>query len=218
MLEPHAITGHAGPGSDGLGAGRVATILLVEDHPLFCEGFARMAQTLAPGWTVRSVDCADAACVALGRDSADVVIVDAGLPGRDGFSLMEELASLHPHIPLMLISAREDAAARMRAQACGAVGFIGKREAPDKMVTRIEAVLAGGTAFDQSGDGIPALTSRQVEVLELLAEGHGNKEIRHRLGIAERTVRAHLTELFQALGAQSRVQAILRARELGLIA
>jgi DNA-binding NarL/FixJ family response regulator len=61
------------------------------------------------------------------------------------------------------------------------------------------------------------LTARQIEVLMLLADGHSNKEIRHRLNIAERTVRAHLTELFQLLGAHSRMQALLRARELGLI-
>ena len=200
------------------GFGRVTTILLVEDHPLYCEGFAHMVRALAPGWRVHSVDCADAACAALGQTGADVVIVDAGLPGRDGFTLMEELAALHPHIPLMLISAREDSAARMRAQACGAVGFIGKRETPDAMVARIAAVLAGGTAFDECGGAVPVLTARQLEVLELLAQGHGNKEIRYRLGIAERTVRAHLTDLFQSLGAQTRVQAILRARELGLIA
>ena len=196
----------------------MATILLVEDHPLFCEGFARMAQTLVPGWTVQSVDCADAACAAIAERRVDLVLVDAGLPGRDGFTLMEELSAAHPHIPLMLISAREDAAARMRAQACGAVGFIGKREPSEVMVERIATVLAGGTAFDQAGYDVPALTARQVEVLELLAQGHGNKEIRHRLGIAERTVRAHLTDLFQTLGAQTRVQAILRAREFGLIA
>ena len=177
-----------------------------------------MAQTLVPGWTVESVDCADAACAAIAQKGVDVVLVDAGLPGRDGFTLIEELSAAHPHIPLMLISAREDGAARMRAQACGAVGFIGKRESSEAMVERIATVLAGGTAFDQPGDDVPALTARQVDVLELLAQGHGNKEIRHRLGIAERTVRAHLTDLFQTLGAQTRVQAILRARELGLIA
>ncbi|HMI19869.1 MAG TPA: response regulator transcription factor [Sphingomonas sp.] len=196
----------------------MATLLLVEDHPLFCEGFALMAQALAPDWAVRSVDCADAACATLAEQGADVVIVDAGLPGRDGFTLMEELAAIYPHIPLMLISAREDAAARMRAQACGAAGFIGKREPSEAMIARIAAVLGGGTAFDDAGEGVPNLTGRQLEVLELLALGHGNKEIRHRLGIAERTVRAHLTELFVTLGAQTRVQAILRARELGLIA
>jgi len=177
-----------------------------------------MAQVLAPTWHVRSVECADAACAALAESRADLVIVDAGLPGRDGFTLMDELRALHPHVPLMLISAREDVAARMRAQACGAAGFIGKREPAETMVERIATVLAGGTAFDSAGHEVPALTARQVEVLELLAQGHGNKEIRHRLGIAERTVRAHLTDLFQSLGAQTRVQAILRAREFGLIA
>ncbi len=196
----------------------MATLLLVEDHPLFCEGFARMAQALAPDWSVRCFDCADAACAALAETAADLVIVDAGLPGRDGFTLMEELAALYPGTPLMLISAREDAAARMRAQACGAAGFIGKREPSEAMIARIATVLAGGSAFDDTRNGVPVLTGRQLDVLELLAEGHGNKEIRHRLGIAERTVRAHLTELFLALGAQTRVQAILRARELGLIA
>ncbi len=177
-----------------------------------------MAEALVPDWAVRSVDCADAACATLTTDGIDVVIVDAGLPGRDGFALLQELAERHPHIPRMLISAREDAAVRMRAQACGAMGFIGKREPSETMVARIAAVLAGRSAFEETADGVPVLTARQLSVLELLAEGHGNKEIRHRLGIAERTVRAHLTETFVALGAQSRIQAILRARELGLIA
>jgi len=65
---------------------------------------------------------------------------------------------------------------------------------------------------------MPVLTARQAEVLALLAEGDANKEIRHRLSIAERTVRAHLTELFQLLGASSRMQAVIRGRKLGLIA
>ena len=64
---------------------------------------------------------------------------------------------------------------------------------------------------------MPVLTGRQTELLMLLAEGHGNKEMRHRMNIAERTVRAHLTELFHLLGAHSRMQAVVRARELGLI-
>lgn len=192
-------------------------ILLVDDHALFCEGFARMAQTLVPGWMVRTADCADSACAELANMPADVVIVDAGLPGRDGFALLEELAALHPAMPRMLISAREDGAARLRARNSGANGFIGKREAAAAMIEKIEVVLAGRSTFAEAERDMPALTPRQLSILELLAEGHGNKEIRHRLNIAERTVRAHLTELFQALGVQSRLQALLRARELGLI-
>jgi DNA-binding NarL/FixJ family response regulator len=86
-------------------------------------------------------------------------------------------------------------------------------------------VLGGRTAFAATVEGVgaayagslPALTARQAEILDLLAEGHGNKEIRYRLGIAERTVRAHLTELFQLLGVHGRMPAVIRARELGLI-
>ena len=79
--------------------------------------------------------------------------------------------------------------------------------------------IEGGPAFADclAAGAMPVLSVRQAEVLGLLAEGHANKEIRHRLAIAERTVRAHLTELFHLLGANSRMQAVIRARELGLI-
>ena len=87
------------------------------------------------------------------------------------------------------------------------------------MVEVIDAVLSGRTMFatDPLAHPFPALTPRQAEVLMLLTEGHGNKEIRHRLDIAERTVRAHMTDLFELLGVHSRTQAIIRARELGLV-
>jgi DNA-binding NarL/FixJ family response regulator len=93
--------------------------------------------------------------------------------------------------------------------------------APESIVKTIDDVLRGETALEQrpnSNSRMPSLSRRQAEILELLSEGHGNKEIRHRLGIAERTVRAHLTDLFQLLDAHSRMQAVIRARELGLIA
>jgi DNA-binding NarL/FixJ family response regulator len=108
---------------------------------------------------------------------------------------------------------------RIRAQAAGARAFITKTARPDTIAETIDAVLKGDVVF-RAGEGardLPVLTARQFEVLTLLAAGHGNKEIRHRLNIAERTVRAHLTELFQLLGAHSRMQAVIRARELGLI-
>ena len=118
---------------------------------------------------------------------------------------------------MILISGRDDAAVRLRARACGARSFIAKSEAPDVIVATIDAVLAGGTTIAATGDALPVLTPRQTAVLMLLAAGHGNDEIRHRLSIAERTVREHLIDLFQLLGANSRMQALIRAREMGLI-
>lgn len=150
----------------------------------------------------------------------DLAIIDVGLPDTDGFSLLRAIAADFPQLPQMLISGRNDAAVRVRARAYGARGFISKTMRPDDIVKAIDVVLRGGDALEPvsgSSPKMPTLTPRQAEILELLSEGHGNKEIRHRLGIAERTVRAHLTELFQLLDAQSRMQAVIRGRELGLI-
>jgi DNA-binding NarL/FixJ family response regulator len=194
-------------------------ILLVDDHPLFRDGFAQMARALRPDWTLRFSEDATRALTVLAEVPLDLVIIDVSLPGDDGFVLLKAVASFSAAIPQILISGRDDAAVRIRARACGARSFITKTAAPETIVGTIDTVLNGGTVFEtRPGAGeLPALTARQNEVLMLLAAGHGNKEIRHRLDIAERTVRAHLTELFQVLGAHSRMQAVIRARELGLI-
>ncbi len=196
-----------------------ATILIVDDHPLFSDGFAHMARTLRPHWTLHSAASCALAVQALQTVDAELAIVDIALPDGDGFALLERLAAASPGLKVLLISGRDDTAIRIRARAAGAAGFIAKTETPLAIVAAIEAVLLGGQAHAaQSGDNtIPTLTPRQAEVLALLAEGHANKEIRYRLGIAERTVRAHLTELFHLLGANSRMQAVIRGRELGLI-
>lgn len=196
-------------------------ILIVDDHPLFCEGLASMARTLRPGWELVFAHSAEGAMELLAGSTADLVIVDIGLPGVDGFTLLGTISAAHPGLPQILISGRNDAAVQVRARACGARGFISKSMAPESIVKAIDDALRGESALEQRTEGsarMPSLSPRQAEILELLSEGHGNKEIRHRLGIAERTVRAHLTDLFQLLEAHSRMQAVIRARELGLIA
>jgi len=199
----------------------MATLLLVDDHPLFREGFAQMTRVLRPGWTLRLASSADDAHSMLaGGAAVDLIVIDINLPDRDGFRLCEEVRAAR-HMPCVLISGREDESARVRARASGAGGLIAKSASPEDIVGLIDRVLGGGSAFDAphaADNALPDLTPRQAQVLELLAAGHGNKEIRHRLGIAERTVRAHLTELFQLLGVHSRTQAIIRAREMGMIA
>jgi DNA-binding NarL/FixJ family response regulator len=198
----------------------VARILIVDDHPLFCEGLASMARTLRPAWELLFAHDADGAHKLLETSRFDLVILDIGLPGADGFTLFNSIRARWPQQPQILLSGRNDAAVQVRARACGARAFISKSLAPDAMVAAIDGVLRGDTAPQVGTEPhprMPALSPRQAEILDLLNQGHGNKEIRHRLGIAERTVRAHLTELFQLLDAHSRMQAVIRARELGLI-
>ena len=198
----------------------MATLLLVDDHPLFREGFAQMVRALRPDWHLLLASSADEAEAMVRSDPIiTLAVIDINLPGRDGFHLCEALRATT--VRAILISGREDEGARIRARTSGAAGLIAKSASPDAIVGLIDQVLGGGSAFETQPStrvAIPPLSPRQLQVLGLLAEGHGNKEIRHRLGIAERTVRAHLTELFQLLGAHSRTHALIRARELGLVA
>jgi DNA-binding NarL/FixJ family response regulator len=178
-----------------------------------------MVHTLRPGWTLHFSDSAAHALACFIEVAPDLIIVDVGLPGDDGFTLLKAIANISAATPQIIISGRDDAAVRIRAQTGGVRSFIAKTTPSETIVRTIDAVLDGKSVFEANTGSrdLPMLTARQIEVLMLLADGHSNKEIRHRLNIAERTVRAHLTELFQLLGAHSRMQALLRARELGLI-
>ena len=194
-------------------------LLLVDDHPLFLEGLAAMLQRLRPNWALSSASAGREALESIARQPPDAVILDVFLPDRDGFDLLHELRATRPDLPVILVSGRDHGAMVVRARASPASGFIPKTVPGPDFVARVERVLGGEAAFTEAkaANGVPVLTMRQAQVLELIADGHGNKEIRHRLGIAERTVRAHLTELFQLLGVHGRMPAVIRARELGLI-
>lgn len=208
------------------------TLLLVDDHPLYHAGLTSVLKNLKPSFTL--LGAADAqAGLALMREHQriDLVLIDIVLPGMDGFEAVSVYGDAFPYIPRVLISGREDAATATRASHCGASGFICKSWSVERMVQLMERVLWGGSGFEpvsastaaslsaspSNGEGRQHLTLRQIEVLSLLAEGKSNKEIARDLDIADRTVRAHLTELFQTLGVRSRTQALLHAQTLGLV-
>lgn len=194
--------------------------LLVEDHPLFRDGFAAMLKHHRPDWSLATAGTAGEALEMLAACQPDLAIIDIQLPDIDGFEAARAIAARAPLTPRLMISGREDNAARLRSRDCGASGFISKGWASERIIAMIEQVLAGGVAFDppESAASGAALTMRQLEVLSLLADGHSNKAIERKMNIAPRTVRAHLTEIFHLLEAEGRVQAILKARLMGLIA
>jgi len=208
------------PDNHAVRTGKPRTVLLVDDHPLFVSGFGAMLRQMKPEWELLSAFSSSAGCQLLtSYPNIDLAIVDIQLPDRDGFETVAAMAALRPEVPRLIISGREDATARAKARGAGACGFIAKTGAPDVILDLIEAILSGSYDADTGAAASPApgLSPRQFEVLMLLAEGCPNKVIRFRLGIAERTVRAHLTELFHSLGVTSRVQALVRARAMKLI-
>jgi DNA-binding NarL/FixJ family response regulator len=193
--------------------------LIVEDHPLFLEGFQAMVGRLRPEWSLEAAASAVAAIESIALRPPDSVLLDVFLPDRDGFDLLDTIHGRWPDLPVVLMSGRDHAAMAMRARRSPARGFIPKSTAGPDFVATIERAVAGRRIFTAAPGPAerPSLTPRQAQILALLAAGHGNKEIRHRLGIAERTVRAHLTELFGLLGVHGRMLAVIKARELGLI-
>jgi DNA-binding NarL/FixJ family response regulator len=199
-------------------------ILLVDDHPLYHEGLA--SALLHAGGTLRLVSSETVdqglACVAADPD-IELVLLDLMLPGSSGLDAITRFGVAQPLLPRVLVSGRLDAGIIETARRHGASGFIAKSWPLARIVASIEGVLAGGVDFSMldelpSAEKAPAaLSQRQCAVLDMLARGKSNKEMARSLQIAERTVRAHLTGLFQALGASSRVQALLQAQRLGLI-
>ena len=198
------------------------TLLLVDDHPVFHEGLGSILSAKRPGWDlVGAYSVAEGLAALAQRPDVDLVLIDLMMPVTDGFEAIAAFGRASPEIPRVVISGREDGAARLRARHGGASGFIAKSWGGELIAEVIDRVLGGESGFHDEGDtpsgGQIALTPRQIDVLTLLAEGLPNKSIEDRLGIAERTVRSHLTELFAVLGAQTRTQAVLRAQKLGLI-
>ena len=198
-------------------------ILLIDDHPLFCGGFVATCQGQRPSFQVSLAATIAEATEFLGSGQpVSCILIDIMLPDGSGFDALQTLAQIDPLTPRVMISGRDDRAARLRARHLGASGFISKSLNPIAIMAALDDILAGGVHFDDPGEDEngddDALTPRQLEVLDLLGKGCANKEIEDRLGLADRTVRAHLTVIFKHLGVQSRIRAVMEARSRGLIA
>ncbi len=209
----------------------MAVILLVEDHPLYHEGLASAFTRLAPDLRIVSAGTAEEGLRLLKSHGAiDLALIDLVLPTADGFEALRLYGEAFPHIPRVLISGKNDGSLVVRACAAGASGFIPKAIRVQQLIAALRCILAGDVYFnsgppdellpERHSQGKPLvseLSLRQLEVLRLLGEGRTNKEMARLLAIADRTVRAHLTELFRTLGVSNRMQAILTAQRLGLL-
>ncbi|GAB6041392.1 response regulator transcription factor [Endothiovibrio diazotrophicus] len=205
-------------------------IVVVDDHELFRDGLATLIVDLIPGAEVVGADGGRAAEAVVGAGGVDLVLVDLRLADGSGLALMERLAERDPSLPMVVISAFDERAVVDRALAAGASGFLPKQLSRKAMGRALSRILAGEvwSPYDAASEGEGAdaaalppevgerLTPRQREVLALLLEGLPNKRIAARLGMAEKTVKAHLSAVFGALGVRNRAEAVARTLELRL--
>lgn len=199
-------------------------LLLIDDHPLFGVGFSHALMHARTDISVHTALTLEAGLAWAERNLAlDVVLIDFRLMGTDGLDGIEGLRRFGLHYPLVarvLVSGDEDPTLQARAQAAGATGFLGKSLAIGDILQALDTVCAGGEYFAPKASPVEVYagpTARQLEVLALVAQGQQNKQIAHTLGIAERTVKLHLTSLFDTVGARNRTHLLVRARESGLL-
>ena len=201
-------------------------ILIVDDHPLYRAGLAGVLAAGVADMHISEAGSAEDALVLLeaGRH-ADVALIDARLPGMDGFAAVGIIGLRHPKTACILFSGDDGADMAGRARAAGAAGFFPKSLGVAQLVEAIRTALAGGSFFPsdeqrRSGAalGPQGLSLRQLEVLALLGKGCSNKRIAKDLSIAERTVKWHITEIFAHLQVENRTQALIEASRRRLIA
>ena len=210
-------------------------IVIADDHPLFRAALAQAVTTAidraelleAPDFDTTLAQLIDAAPI-------DLVLLDLHMPGSQGLAGLARLRGLHPEVAVVVVSANEDPRVIRRALDQGAAGFIPKSAGLDELGTAIEAVLdcrswiperlAAAVDAEHADDEdaalahrIGQLTPQQYKVLSRVADGQLNKQIADELGIQERTVKAHMSEIFQRLGVRNRTQAGVAFRRLELI-
>jgi DNA-binding NarL/FixJ family response regulator len=218
----------------GPGTGDPIRVLVVDDHEVVRAGLMLLLGR-APGIDVvgEAADGAEAQG-AVARTAPDVVLMDLSMPGMDGVEATAQLTAEHPSVRVVVLTTFADRDHVTAAIDAGAVGFMLKDADPGALADAVRsaargeapldprAALAlidrrrdpaepGGEAADRvaPAGGAPSLTAREWEVLALIGEGLSNRLIARRLGIAEKTVKAHLTSIFGQIAVTDRVQAAL---------
>ena len=203
------------------------TVLIVEDHPLYRGALIQLMQSVVGEAGTVAVSSAEAGLRQL-DDLADVglIVLDMGLPGLNGVEAIRAFIRTCPLVPIIVVSASEDRQEANAALQAGACVFLSKAVSTEVITDVARRVLAGAVLKNewisasgaQSLGGASAfvLTPRQQETLVLLSNGHSNKEIGLRMGLAEITVKVHVSAVFRALDVVNRTQAVLVARRMGL--
>jgi DNA-binding NarL/FixJ family response regulator len=207
------------------------TLLIADDHPLFREALRGAVQRLLPGVQLHEADSVDALYALVDAHvDADLLLMDLNMPGAHGFNALVHLRALHPQLPVVIVSAREEASVMRRALDHGALGFIPKSADSETIGRAIAKVLEGerwapveaheapSMSRDEHEIGLRLreLTPQQFRVLQMLGVGRLNKQIAYDLGVSEATIKAHVTAILRKLGVTNRTQAVLMAGRLSV--
>ena len=207
-------------------------ILIADDHPLFREAIHNVIRDGFPDSEIlETADLDSALALTQEHDDLDLVLLDLNMPGAYGFSGLVLLRGQYPHLPVVMISAQEDAAVVARSREFGASGFIPKSSSLETIQEAVRAVLEGYVWWPSNiqyeanvseeakaaSAGLASLTPQQFRVLTMVCDGLLNKQIAYELSVSEATIKAHVTAIFRKLGVRTRTQAALLLQQMGSI-
>ena len=202
-------------------------VLIVDDHPVFRDGLAGLLATLPEVEIVGMAGTAEEALAAVSLAAPDVVLMDINLPGASGVEATRQATQVAPATAVLVISMVDDDDSVFAAMAAGARGYVLKGASAAEITAALRTVAAGGAVFgagvasrllartpaQPSVPGRPDdLTTREREVLDLLADGASNRQIARSLGLSLKTVQNHVSRILDKLQAADRTQAAFRAR------
>ena len=205
-------------------------IAIADDHPVVREGLVAMLET-EPDFEVAGTAATGAEAAALvARVDPDVMLLDLELPELDGVGVLRRLAAEGARVRVIVFTVFDTDERIIAAVEAGAAGYLLKGAPRGELFAAVRTVAAGGSLLapvassavlrrvrGETPAGEPSLTPREREVLEALARGLGNKQIAARLGVSERTVKFHVSSLFEKLGAGNRTEAVTIAARAGLV-
>lgn len=210
----------------------VDKIIIAEDHPLFRGALRQAVEQAFPG--IQIIEAEDFAAVQVCAEKhadADMILLDLSMPGAHGFSSLVFLRGHHPSLPVVVVSAFEDADIIKRAIDLGASGFVPKSAPLAAVAEALNHILAGelwlpkfnvetasteSHALEEIANRIGSLTRQQFRVLLMLMEGLLNKQIAFELNVSEATVKAHVTAILRKLQVNNRTQAVVAVQALEL--
>ena len=206
----------------------VIRLLLADDHPVVRDGLRGMLASEADFEVVGEAASGTEAVALTGRERPDVVLMDLQMPEMDGATATAEITARFPATRVLVLTTYDTDADILRAVEAGATGYLLKDTPRERLFPAIRAAARGETVLAPTvatrlvsrmrRPAQEALTSREVEVLELVARGSSNADIAAALFISEATVKTHLLHTFAKLGVDDRTAAVVAALERGIIA